>query len=64
MEQLDYELVADRFLTKQFDNLVINISIDDEVISAKIAYDNDDMITHIPERIHEKVIEEIQEALK
>lgn len=71
MEQRGYQLESSRFLTKKFaessdiDTIYnINITINNEVITAITGYDSNNKIITIPNSIITIVQNDIQEALK
>lgn len=71
MEQRGYQLESSRFLTKKFaessdiDTIYnINITINNEVITAITGYDSNNKIITIPNSIITTVQNDIQEALK
>lgn len=70
MESKGYKELSDRFLTKDFatendkKNIYhINITIDNEIITAITGYNSEDEVVAIPDTIVEAVQEDIDESL-
>jgi len=69
MIQKDYKEFSERFLIKDFklegedDVYQVNITIDDEIVTAITGYNEDNKVVQLPDEIVEEVEEDIENSI-
>lgn len=63
MNKLGYNLLADNFLVKQFNDLQINVTYRDNEVTAITGYDSQSEVKTIPEDVINQVQEDINNSI-